>query len=58
MGKPGAGESGRYECLARKGVTVWLSPAVSPAPGAGGLVIDVSRILWVKRLVLKGARAT
>jgi hypothetical protein len=36
---------------------VWRSPAVRPAPGAGSLIIDVSRILWVRRLVLKGARA-
>jgi hypothetical protein len=46
-----------YECLARDGVTVWRSPAVRPAPGAGNLIVDVSRILWVRRLVLKGARA-
>lgn len=57
MGKPASDHMPGYECLARDGVTVWRSPAVRPAPGAGNLIVDVSRILWVRRLVLKGARA-
>jgi hypothetical protein len=56
MGKPGAAEGHRYACHNRDGVTVWQSPAVSPALMMGALVIDLSRFLWIRRLVLKSAR--
>lgn len=38
-------------------ITVWTDRSIRPVDADRGMTIDLSSLLWIKRLILQGARA-